>query len=130
MHYHKIKSRELTFPYKANSPTLRKRITFTEEELWHEIKRILDEDDQQKFTPGQQLYFNLLHCADINYFSDGDTLLWLDEFMAIKRFNLPVADNLDSMPYERFVIFSAIDEEYNACIKLEQDEQVHNRNKN
>ena len=98
--------------------------------MWHEIERILAENDSDKFTPGQQLYFNLLYCADVAYFSDNENMLWLDEFMAIKRFNLPVADNLDTMSYDRFVIFSAIDEEYNACIKLEQDEQIHNRNKN
>lgn len=98
--------------------------------MWHEIKRILKENEDAKFTPGQQLYFNLLYCADIAYFSDPETMLWLDEFMAIKRFNLPIATHIDDAVYERFVIFSAIDEEYNACIKLEQDEQVHHRNKN
>jgi len=50
--------------------------------------------------------------------------------MALKRFNIPIASNLDDAIYERVVIFSAIDEEYNACIKLEQDEQIHNRDKN
>ena len=57
-------------------------------------------------------------------------MLWLDEFMALKRFNIPIASNLDDAIYEKVVVFSAIDEEYNACIKLEQDEQINNRNKN
>ena len=40
----------------------------------------------------------------------------MEEYMSMKRFNIPFATNIDDAEYERLVIFSAIDEEYNAII--------------
>jgi hypothetical protein len=39
--------------------------------------------------------------------------------MAMKRFKIPLAQDIDTAPYERLVIFSAIDDEYNAASKLD-----------
>ena len=39
----------------------------------------------------------------------------------MKRFNIPPARDIDSANYNRLVIYSAIDEEYNAAIKLESN---------
>jgi hypothetical protein len=41
----------------------------------------------------------------------------LEEYMAIKRFNIPFASNIDDALYHRLVIFSAIDDEYNKATK-------------
>jgi len=41
--------------------------------------------------------------------------------MTMKRFKIPPAQDIDSASYMRLVIFSAIDEEYNAAIKLENN---------
>ena len=117
MSYHCIQSRNLTFPYKAKSPTLKKQITYDEVELWHEIDRILAEDENRKFSYGQQLYFNLLHCADSSYFLDSETNLLLEEYMMHKRFSIPLAKCIDDASYIRMSLFSAIDEEYNACVE-------------
>jgi len=123
MSYHCIQSRNLTFPYKAKSPTLKKQITYDEVELWHEIDRILAEDENRKFSYGQQLYFNLLHCADSSYFLDSETNLLLEEYMMHKRFSIPLAKCIDDASYIRMSLFSAIDEEYNACV---ENGQIHN----
>tara|TARA_A100001201_G_scaffold143585_2_gene145983 strand:- start:2017 stop:2388 length:372 start_codon:yes stop_codon:yes gene_type:complete len=123
MSYHNIKSRDLIFPYKALSPTLKKHITYDESELWKEIDRILDEDQDRKFTFGQQLYFNLLHCADSSYFLTNDTNILLEEYMLHKRFSIPLATSIDDALFERMSLFSAIDEEYNACV---ENGKIHN----
>lgn len=107
-------SRNLVFPYKAKSPTLKKTITYTEDELWNEVDRILDEDTERKFTPGTNLYYNLVLCADSSYFCTAETSFALEEYMSMKRFNIPIARTIDEADYERLVIFSAIDEEMNA----------------
>ena len=107
-------SRNLVFPYKAKSPTLKKTITYTEDELWNEVDRILDEDTERKFTPGTNLYYNLVFCADSKYFCNAETNFMLEEYMSMKRFNIPIARTIDEADYERLVIFSAIDEEMNA----------------
>ena len=121
MSYQKADTRTLIFPYECQSPTLNKKITYDEDELWREIDRILAEDERGKFTPGANLYHNLILCADASYFLDSETNMVLEEYMAMKRFNIPLAASIDEVEYNRFVVFSAIDEEYNACIKAEQD---------
>ena len=126
MSYHSIQSRGLAFPYQAKSPTLKKQVTYDEAELWCEIERILQEDIDSKFTQGQQLYFNLLHCADSAYFIDSEVNIYLEEFMLNKRFNIPLAKSIDEAEFERMSLFRAIDEEYNACI---ENAKVHNWNK-
>lgn len=108
---------DMVFPYQASSPTLGKLVWYDEIELWNEIDRILAEDVEKKFTVGQQCYFNLTHCANPGYFLTAETQLALEEYMAHKRFKLPFADNLDRAEYNRIVIFSSIDDEYNAVIK-------------
>jgi len=121
MSYQKADTRTLIFPYECQSPTLNKKITYDEDELWREIDRILAEDERGKFTPGANLYHNLVLCADASYFLDSETNMILEEYMAMKRFNIPLAASIDEVEYNRLVVFSAIDEEYNACIKAEQD---------
>ena len=123
MSYHSIQSRGLALPYQAKSPTLKKQVTYDEAELWCEIDRILQEDIDSKFTQGQQLYFNLLHCADSAYFIDSEVNIYLEEFMLNKRFNIPLAKSIDEAEFERMSLFRAIDEEYNACI---ENAKVHN----
>ena len=123
MSYYRVESRGLTFPYDAKSPTLRKVITYDEDQLWSEIYRILDEGKDSKFTPGAELYYNLMLCADSSYFIDREMSLMLEEYMAMKKFNIPLATEIYSAIYDRVVIFSAIDDEYQAIIRKEQDVQ-------
>tara|TARA_A100000172_G_C3008176_1_gene98766 strand:- start:294 stop:662 length:369 start_codon:yes stop_codon:yes gene_type:complete len=113
------KPNNLHFPYRTSSPTLGREVLYTEKELWNEIDRILAEDSEGKFTPGQQCYFNLMHCANPAYFLTAEVIHTLEEYMAMKRFKIPLARDIDSAEYERLVIFSSIDDEYNAASKLD-----------
>ena len=124
MSYKSQPSRNLHFPYPAQSPTLKKTITYDEEELWNEIWRIVDESNDGKFTLGAALYHSLVFCADSTCFLTPETVFALEEYMAIKRFNLPLANNIDEADYHRLVIFSAIDEEFNAL----QSEDIKKEN--
>ena len=117
--YKQARSNDLEFPYYAISPTLGRQVLYTEEELWNEIDRILKEDPKNKFTRGQQCYFNIIQCANSAYFLTPEVILNLEEYMAIKRFKIPIAVDIDSADYQRLVIFSAIDDEYNAANKLD-----------
>ena len=112
---------DLEFPYQAISPTTGVSVTYTEDELWCEIDRILAEDTQNKFTIGQQCYFNLINgCCNPAYFLNNEIVMNLEEFMMMKRFNIPLAKDIDSAIYDRLVTFSAIDDEYNAIMKLKK----------
>ena len=121
MSYFRPQTQEYTFPYKCTSPTLHKEITYDENELWAEIDRILEEDSQNKFTPGTNLYYNLLLCSDSRYFVDSEINLYIEEYMAMKRFNIPIAETIDKAEYERLVVFTAIDEEYKAILRKEEN---------
>ena len=115
--YKQANFNDFQFPYKASSPTLGKMVIYDEDELWNEIERILAEDQQKKFSPGQQCYFNLIHCANPAYFLTDEVIIALEEYMTMKRFNIPFASNIDDAVYHRLVIFSAIDDEYNRATK-------------
>ena len=52
---------------------------------------------------------------------DSEVNILMEEYMAMKRFNLPLAKTIDDAIYERLVIFSAIDDEYKAILRKEQD---------
>ena len=113
------------FPYKAISPTLRKRITYTEKELWNEVDRIIAEEKERKFSPGQQLYYNAMHFSSPYTFFTPDINMYIEEYTYSKEFNIPIAKCIDEASYEKLVIFSAINEELNACknrkMKMDQD---------
>jgi len=123
MFYKQQPSRNLMFPYQAKSPTLKKSITYTEVELWNEVDRILNEDKDCKYTPGTNLFYNLVLCADSSYFCTPETSFAMEEYMSMKRFNIPIANTIDEADYQRLVIFSAIDEEYNAIINEQAKKQ-------
>ena len=124
MSYKNQPSRNLTFPYKAKSPTLKKEILYDEQELWNEIWRIVEANQNGKFTLGAALYHSLVFCADSTYFLTQETIFTLEEYIAVKRFNLQLAKTIDDADYNRLVIFSAIDEEFNAL----QQEQIKKKN--
>ena len=105
-------------PYIAFSPTLRKKITYDEDEIWTEIERILAEDKENKFTAGQQLYHNVHFCISPYFFFDQTSNMYIEEFSIAKRLNIPVAPSVDESEYERLVILSAISEEIDACNTL------------
>ena len=124
MSYKQQPSRNLKFPYDAQSPTLKKKITYTEEVLWEEIARLIEESKDGKFTLGAALYHSLVFCADSTYFLTQETIFTLEEYIAVKRFNLQLAKTIDDADYNRLVIFSAIDAEFKAL----QQEQIKKKN--
>ena len=65
-----------------------------------------------------------MFCADSTYFLTPETIFALEEYMAMKRFNLSLANTIDEADYHRLVIFSAIDEEFNAL----QQEDIKKQN--
>ena len=105
-------------PYIAFSPTLKKKITYDEDEIWTEIERTLAEDKENKFTAGQQLYHNVHFCISPYFFFDQTSNMYIEEFSIAKRLNIPVAPSVDESEYERLVILSAISEEIDACNTL------------
>ena len=80
---------------------------------------MLAEGQDGKFTIGANLYYNMLLCSDINYWLDQETIMYLEEFSAMQQFNIPLSKSIGETDYYQFVIFSAINEEYNACLEAQ-----------
>jgi len=101
--------------YDAHSPTLHKKITYTEDEIWSEIDRILSEDSDRRFTPGQNLFFNIPHFCNPMFFFSQETMFDIQEYSYIKKFNIPISNSIDDAEVNRLVIYQVISEEMNAC---------------
>ena len=79
------------------------------------MDRVVAEDKKRRFSPGQNLYYNIPLFANPQYFIDQDSQMYINEYITAKRLNIPLASSLDDMGYNRSVILSAINEELTAC---------------
>ena len=64
----------------AKSPTLYKQIKYNEKEIWKEVDRVVAEDKKRKFSPGQNLYYNIPLFANPQYFLDQESQMYINEY--------------------------------------------------
>ncbi len=102
-------------PYEAQSPTLSKIIPFTEKEIWDECDRIVAEDKHNKFSIGQNLYYNLNFFCNPKFFYDREIEQYIEEFFVSTKFKIPLANNLYEVDAKTIDIFRLISEELTAC---------------
>ena len=79
------------------------------------MDRVVAEDKKRRFSPGQNLYYNIPLFANPQYFLDQESQMYINEYITAKRLNIPLASSLDDMDYNRSVILLAINEEIEAC---------------
>ena len=79
------------------------------------MDRVVAEDKKRRFSPGQNLYYNIPLFANPQYFLDQESQMYINEYITAKRLNIPPASSLDDMTYDRSVILSVINEELTAC---------------
>ena len=101
--------------YYAQSPTLGTLTKFTEKEIWDECDRIIEEGKKNKFTIGQNLYYNLSFFCNPKFFFDGEIEKCVEEFFLSTRLKMPIANNLYDADARTIDIFRLISEELNAC---------------
>ena len=88
------------------------------------MDRVVAEDKKRRFSPGQNLYYNIPLFANPKYFLDQESQMYINEYITSKRLNIPPASSLDDMGYNRSVILSAINEELEACDVRKRE--IHN----
>jgi hypothetical protein len=76
---------------------------------------VVAEDKKHRFSPGQNLFYNIPLFANPQYFIDPESQMYINEYITSKRLNIPPASSLDEMDYHRSVILSVINEEITAC---------------
>ena len=110
------------FPYTARSPTLRKGITYESiEDVNDEVDRILQEPDTKKFGVGQSLYYQTsIICSPASLIPDW---CWemLEDYNACKKFNIPLAKNLDEASVWMLDCFNIIESEISNCTKHQKE---------
>lgn len=72
-------------------------------------------DKENKFTPGNNLFVYIPHFCNPKFFYNSEMNAFLEELYYIKRFNIPLTNNLHNEDYDRLVIFRTIDREQNQC---------------
>lgn len=108
--------------YRAQSPTLYKKIEYDEKEIWNELDRICKEDEESKFTEGQQMYYNHFHFVNGKYFQDIFLERFINEYYYCTRLNVPPGKDLESTSAIRLHFFSIIHTELTAIeAKKKQD---------
>ena len=112
-----------TFPYTAQSPTLYKSVEFTcKKDLEDEIKRIINEPQTKKHGTGQSLYYQtLLFCNPYELIPEW---CWemLEDYNSCKKFNIPLANNLEDVSVWMLDCFNIIETEVNNCTKHQREE--------
>jgi len=103
------------FPYVAQSPTTNKMVEFNSiEDVWNEIENRIDETRGSKFTEGNEIWSTLLLYANPNYLVDDESVFLIEDYNMCKRFNIPIASNLEDADADRIIGFKIIEEEIKA----------------
>jgi len=108
--------------YRAQSPTLFKRIEYDDKEIWEELNRICEEDEDNKFTDGQQMYYNHFHFVNPLYFRDLELERIINEYYYCTRLNVAPGNDLDSTSAFRLQCFSIIHTEMMAVENKKRDD--------
>jgi|TARA_R100001244_G_scaffold46574_2_gene41648 hypothetical protein len=96
-------------------------ITFTEDEIWAECDRIIAEDKHNKFTLGQNLYYNLNFFCNPKFFIDRDIEGYIEDYFVSTKFNIPLSQTLYEADAKTIDIFRLISEEISACEKRSKE---------
>ena len=108
-------------PYQAQSPTLGKIITFSEKQIWDECDRIIAEDKKNKFSIGQNLYYNLNFFCNPKFFIDREIESYIEEYFLSVKLQIPISNNLYDADSRAIDIFRLISEELTACEKRSRE---------
>tara|TARA_R110002110_G_C12874248_1_gene661990 strand:- start:37 stop:354 length:318 start_codon:yes stop_codon:yes gene_type:complete len=100
---------------------LSKVITFTKDEIWDECRRIVAEDEHNKFSLGQNLYYNLNFFCNPKFFMDREIEGYVEDYFVSTKFNLPLSQTLHEADAKTIDIFRLISEEISACEKRSKE---------
>ena len=109
-------------PYKSQSPTLYKFVEYkTENDIFDEVNRILDEKGTKKYGIGQSLYYQMPLFCDPFFVIPEWCWDMLEDYNACKKFNVPLANNLEEVSVWMLDCFHTIEAEINNCTKYQRD---------
>ena len=115
-----ISSNKLELPYESQSPVLRKKIKYeTKKDILDEVQRIINESNKKGFDIGQSLYLQIPFFCNPSFIISDWCFQMISDYFSIKRFNIPLAKNLDSVDAWTLDCFNVIDDEIQKIKKYE-----------
>jgi hypothetical protein len=113
----------LEFPYKRQSPLTKRVKTYKNiEQVWEEIILLVDQWKDSNFSLGRNLYFHLPLFMNPRWIVNQDDNILLKEYIWVEQFNIPLAQDLDSVDANKIEIFDIIRSEINQ-IKIYMSEK-------
>ena len=115
-----LSSNAFTLPYDSQSPVSKKRVQYrTKKDILGEIQMVIEESNEQGFDIGQSLYFQMPLFCNPPFFVSEWCWQMISDYFSIKRFNIPLARDLDSVDAWTLDCFNVIDDEVEKIKKFE-----------
>ena len=114
----------VSFPYVAQSPSNRKKAEFKDiSDIYDEIIRLYGEAKDKGFNVGESIYTQSFFFADLSLLIDNKLQNRIREYQYCKQFNCPPFPSMQETPAKIVEQFSVIEQEFNFCIKKQQEEK-------
>ena len=91
-------------------------------DVYDEIIRLYEEADAKGFNVGESLYIQSFYFVDHALLIDTKTQNRIKEYQFCKMFSCPPYPSLSETPANVADDFFVIEEEYNNCVKQQQEE--------
>ena len=112
------------FPYIAKCPSNGIRTEFGSiTDVYDEIIRIYENAESKGFNVGESVYSLSFYFSDHDLLIDSDMQNRIKEYQFCKAFSCPPYPNLQETPANIIDDFFIIEEEYNHCMKKQQEEK-------
>jgi len=112
-----------SLPFTVQSPITYEQKRFeTVEDIWDEIELVCQECEANKFTLGQNLFFNIpLFCNPEDLIENWMTEM-INDYSYCQRFNLSLG-TLDQASSDRLACFAIIENEYHVALKHKEKQK-------
>ncbi len=111
-------------PYTAQSPVSGKKVVYeSERDIYTEVSKLLDQTKGKSYSIGQSLYYQLPFFCDPSFIISQWCWDMITDYFSVKKFNIPLSKDLDSLDPWMLDCFSIIENELNNIT-------LHEREKN
>ena len=118
------KFKDVEFPYVSKCPSNGRKSEFGGiQDVYDEIIRLYEEADAKGFNVGEAIYTQSFFFSDHERLIDPNMQSRIKEFRYCKTFSCPPYPSLYETPAEIIDDFFIIDEEFNLCLKKQQEEK-------
>ena len=112
------------FPYVAKCPSNGRKSEFGGiQDVYDEIIKIYEEADDKGFNVGKSVYDLSFYFCDHALLANNNMQSRIKEYQFCKTFSCPPYPSLQETPADIIDDFFIIEEEYNHCIKKQQEEK-------